>query len=133
MIVNCFLADCRAVALSSVKSRYVLSTVPAKDNKYVSIQINTSPGLMCILIRSKPPCFQSPRGTRHGKTFDTRISVSLLPGTPSARIWPQSQHTDHCDQVWAPGVTGEPLRSHRQEKPPHACSSFVATVNGMLS
>ena len=31
-------------------------------------------GLMCILIRSKPPSFQSPQCTRHGKTFDTRIS-----------------------------------------------------------
>ena len=34
----------------------------------------SSVSLMCILIRSKPPSFQSPQCTRHGKTFDTRIS-----------------------------------------------------------
>ena len=38
---------------------------------------------MCILIRSKPPSFQSPQCTRHGKTFDTRISISWLPDLDS--------------------------------------------------
>ena len=41
---------------------------------------------MCILIRSKPPIFQSPQCTRHGKTFDTRISVSWLPDLDSYAV-----------------------------------------------
>ena len=43
-------------------------------------------GLMCILIRSKPPSFQSPQCTRHGKTFDTRISISWLPDLDSYAV-----------------------------------------------
>ena len=47
---------------------------------------------MCILIQSKPPSFQSPQCTRHGKTFDTRISVSWLPDLDSYAV-----------SVWQPG------------------------------
>ena len=43
-------------------------------------------GLMCILIRSEPPSFQSPQCTRHGKTFDTRISISWLPDLHSYAV-----------------------------------------------
>ena len=46
----------------------------------------SSVSLMCILIRSKPPSFQSPQCTRHGKTFDTRISISWLPDLDSYAV-----------------------------------------------
>ena len=41
---------------------------------------------MCILIRSEPPFFQSPQCTCHGKTFDTRISISWLPDLDSYAV-----------------------------------------------